>query len=129
MSSRPAIDPAVIAAPRLVDGVLDLSKYRGPAAADLGRGGAGRTVAAATIGVDAGSPLAVYAREGERLTQAFALALPQAGLELDPHAPPPRIQLQVSHSTRRPSDVPTVHACLLLLAHVRLVDGAERAPR
>lgn len=129
MSSRPAIDPALVAAPRLVDGVLDLSTYRVPAAADLARGGAGRTVAAATMSVEAGSPLAVYARAGERLTQAFAGALPLAGLEPDPDAPPPRIGLQVSYSTRRPTDVPTRHACLLLLAHVRLIAGAERVAR
>lgn len=130
MSSRPAFDPALVAAPRLVDGVLDLSVYRVPAAAALRRGDAGRaTVAAATVNVDAGSPLALYARAGERLTQAFAGALPLAGLELDPNARPPRIQLQVARSTRRPGDTPTVHACLLLLAHVRLVDRAERVAR
>lgn len=129
MNQRPALERSRGEAPRLVDGVLDLSAYRVPAAADLGRGGAGRTVAAATVSVDAGSPLDVYARAGERLTQAFAGALPPAGLELDPNAPPPRIRLQVARATRRPGDTPTVHACLLLLAHVRLVDGAERVAR
>ncbi|MBY0397551.1 MAG: hypothetical protein K2X91_13940 [Thermoleophilia bacterium] len=130
MSSRPAFEHPVWASPTPNPrGALDLSTFREAAAADRGRGGAGRTVASATTPVDAGSPADVYVAAGERLTQAFAAGLPPVGLELDPNAPPPRIGLQVAWTTRRPTDRPSPRACLLLLAHVRLVDGAERVAR
>jgi hypothetical protein len=112
---RAELGPEAAAAPTVVDGVLDLSRF-----ATVARLHRGRATATAAHQLPANEVVSQHPTAGPDLVRTFEAALADAGLELDPDARKPRLTYGVSYTTRALGDTPTRYVTLLITAHVRL---------